>query len=192
VENNSLPEQHPFEPFVPPGAQYLLIGTFPGRQLTQKLSGERRDDDWYYGTHIHSLWDLLGQVYGRPQATTKLAKQELLAELKMGITDVIAAAHRKRPTNNDSDLLVAAFQTEKLAELLKSHKWQALYFTSKQAHKWFTDLSKELQERFAVPVQCLAVPMHVLPSPSPQYVRFKHGTIEGRRNFYRAVLPGLA
>ena len=37
----------------------------------------------------------------------------------------------------------------------------------------------------------VAVPQHVLPSPSPAYIRFKHGTVEGRLAAYREMLPAL-
>lgn len=182
------PEQHPFPPFVPADARYLLVGTFPGRQLTQKPAAERTPDDWYYGTHKRSLWHLLEQVYHRPLPAVA-DKQRLLTELGLGCTDVVLSARRKQPTNRDADLVVVTFQVRELAALLQ-RPLQGLYFTSQLARQWFNALAGALQQQGVSAAQ-LAVPQHVLPSPSPEYIRFKHGTQEGRLAAYREMLPAL-
>ena len=181
-------EQHPFPPFMPPGARYLLIGTFPGRQLTQKPADERTPDDWYYGTHKRSLWHILEQVYNRPLPTAA-AKQRLLTDLGMGCTDVVLSARRKQESNRDADLDDVTFQTSELATLLQ-HPLQRLYFTSKLAQKWFISMATDLRQQGVSAAQ-LAVPQQVLPSPSPQYIQYKHDTEEGRRSAYRQLLPPL-
>jgi G:T/U-mismatch repair DNA glycosylase len=182
-------EYHPFEPFVPPNARFLLIGTFPGWQLTQKVVTDLAPDDWYYGTNSRSLWHLLEQVYNL-SLPTKTAKQALLTQLQLGITDVVATARRKGQDSQDSHLYDLTFQTEKLAQFLQSHQFEALFFTSKQAQKWYNGLSLILQEVYQVSLQKLLIQQQVLPSPSPEYIRFKHDTVEGRLAAYRQLLPG--
>lgn len=183
-------EQHPFEPFMPQNARLLLIGTFPGWQLTQKASADLALDDWYYGTNSRSLWHLLEQVYCTP-LPTKAAKQTLLTQLGLGITDVVATARRKGQNSSDSKLYDLTFQTEKLANLLQSHPLETIFFTSKQAQKWFNDLKADLAEKHQVPSHYLSLPQQVLPSPSPEYIRFKHDTVEGRLAAYRQLLPAI-
>ena len=183
-------EQHPFEPFMPPSARFLLIGTFPGWQLTQKAKTDLAPDDWYYGTNSRSLWHLLEQVYA-VSLPSKVAKQELLTRLALGITDVVATARRKGQDSQDSHLYDLTFQTESLAHLLRSHPVETIFFTSQQAQKWFNALRPALQETHQVSMQLLSVPQVVLPSPSPEYIRFKHDTVEGRLAKYRQLLPAI-
>lgn len=181
-------ERHPFEPFVPPNARYMIVGTFPGWQLTQKDVSNLAPDDWYYGTNSRSLWHLLEQVY-EIALPTKTAKQELLTELNLGITDVVATARRKAQDSQDSHLYDLTFQVEKLAQVLQSHPLEILFFTSKQAQKWFNALRPTLQVTFQVSPQRVAVQQQILPSPSPEYIRFKHDTVEGRLAAYRQLMP---
>lgn len=175
---------------MPPNARFLLIGTFPGWQLTQKAITDFAPDDWYYGTNSRSLWHLLEQVHN-VSLPTKAAKQLLLTHLSLGITDVVATARRKGQNSQDSGLYDLTFQTEKLAHLLKGHTLETLFFTSQQAQKWFNALRSVLQETYQVPMRLLSVPQQVLPSPSPEYIRFKHDTVEGRLAAYRQLLPAI-
>ncbi|RSK38966.1 uracil-DNA glycosylase family protein [Hymenobacter perfusus] len=117
MSDSATLEQHPFPPFMPAQARYLLIGTFPGRQLTQKSAAERTPDDWYYGTHKRSLWHILEQVYQRPLPTVA-DRQRLLTELGLGCTDVVLSARRKQASNRDADLSNVTFQVRELARLL--------------------------------------------------------------------------
>ena len=175
---------------MPAGARHLLIGTFPGWQLTQKALTDLASDDWYYGTNSRSLWHLLEQVYSRP-LPTKAAKQALLTQLGLGITDVVATARRKGQNSQDAQLYDLTFQTAKLAALLQNHDLETLFFTSKQAQKWFNGLGPALQQVYQVPLLRLSLPQQVLPSPSPEYIRFKHDTVEGRLAAYRNLLPAI-
>ncbi|RSK38967.1 hypothetical protein [Hymenobacter perfusus] len=68
---------------------------------------------------------------------------------------------------------------------------QGLYFTSKLAQQWFKSLAGELTQHGVSAAQ-LTVPQQVLPSPSPEYIRFKFDTVEGRLATYRQLLPSLS
>ena len=183
-------ERHPFAPFMPPRARFLLIGTFPGWQFTQPTA-VLGPDDWYYGTHTRSLWHLLEQVYHRPLPTAAV-KQALLTDLRLGVTDVVASARRKKVGARDADLYDVQFQAAALAKLLLEHPLEQLFFTSQLAQKWFNGLASELIGMHGVPAARVALPQQVLPSPSPEYIRFKHDTVEGRLNAYRQLLPVLS
>jgi len=74
---------------------------------------------------------------------------------------------------------------------LKSNSFKALFFTSQQAQQWFAKLHKELTESFGVLASQIPATQHVLPSPSPMYIRFGHGTAEERLAKYRELLPAL-
>lgn len=184
-------ESHPFKPFVPPAARLLLIGTFPGWQLTQKQPSKLGAQDWYYGTARRSLWHLLEQVYERPLPTVE-AKRQLLTQLRMEITDVVATARRRKASSSDGDLFDVTYQTGTLAALLPQHAFETLLFSSQLAQKWFNALKPQLTSAFGLPARCLGLPQVVLPSPSPAYSRFGHGTPAERLAAYRRILPLLS
>ena len=176
-----LLERHPFAPFIPEPCSYLLIGTFPGWQST-KADAPAVPEIWYYGTHTHSLWHLLEQVFDRP-LNTIVAQKALLTSLHMGITDVVAAARRRKPNGSrDADLYDQEFQTDTLRGLLENPQLKKLYFTSKQAQKWFNE---------ALPDAAAALPQLALPSPSPLYIQYGHGTEADRLHAYRHELLPL-
>jgi len=104
---------------MPVNACFLLIGAFPGWQLTQKAAAELAPDDWYYGTNSRSLWYLLEQVYGIP-LSTKAAKQALLAQLGLGITDVVASARRKGQNSQDAQLAAGGLVFSLVKQLVVS------------------------------------------------------------------------
>ena len=174
-------ERHPFAPFIPENCRYLLIGTFPGWQSTQAAPSAAADT-WYYGTHAHSLWHLLAQVFDRPLQTVEDQKA-LLRALRMGITDVVAAARRRKPSGSrDADLYDLEFQTDTLRGLLATHRPEKLFFTSKQARKWFNHALPEVAD---------TLPQLALPSPSPLYIQYGHGTEADRLHAYRHELLPL-
>ena len=174
-------ERHPFAPFIPEPCRYLLLGTFPGWQSTSPTA-PATPETWYYGTHAHSLWHLLAQVFERPLATITQQKA-LLSALQMGITDVVAAARRRKPQGSrDADLYDLEFQTDTLRTLLATHRPEKLFFTSKQARKWFHE---------ALPEATGTVPELALPSPSPLYIQYGHGTEVDRLHAYRHELLPL-
>lgn len=176
-----LLERHPFAPFVPKSCHYLLIGTFPGWQST-KANAPASPDAWYYGTHAHSLWHLLEQVFGCPLSTIA-AQKALLSSLHMGVTDVVAAARRRKPNGSrDADLYDIEFQTDVLRELLETQRPKKLFFTSKQARKWFQQALPDVPD---------TLPQLALPSPSPLYIQYGHGTEADRLQAYRRELLPL-
>ena len=53
-------ETHPFKPYVPHNATILIVGSFPGRDITKK---KLKKDDWFYGTKRNQFWNIISGVY---------------------------------------------------------------------------------------------------------------------------------
>lgn len=49
-------EQHPFEPFLPPEARVLMLGTFPPKP-------ERWSMEFYYPNKINDMWRIMGLIF---------------------------------------------------------------------------------------------------------------------------------
>ena len=94
---NSIVETHPFQSFIPKGAKYLIIGSFPGKGQTEKIISET---DWFYGAKRNTFWKIMEAVYETELKTTS-AKQKLFTSLKMGIADIILKAVRTANTNSE-------------------------------------------------------------------------------------------
>ena len=53
-------ETHRFVPYIPANATVLIVGSFPGRDITQKKLSK---GDWFYGTKRNQFWDTISGVY---------------------------------------------------------------------------------------------------------------------------------
>lgn len=49
-------EQHPFEPFLPPEARVLMLGTFPPKP-------ERWSMEFYYPNKMNDMWRIMGLIF---------------------------------------------------------------------------------------------------------------------------------
>jgi G:T/U-mismatch repair DNA glycosylase len=52
-------ETHPFKPIAPKDATLLIMGSFPGRDIT----GGKAKDVWFYSTKRNQFWDIISSVY---------------------------------------------------------------------------------------------------------------------------------
>lgn len=55
-------EIHPFEPYVPDGARFLFLGTFPPK-------AEKWSMEFFYPNKINDMWRIMGLLFF-PTATT--------------------------------------------------------------------------------------------------------------------------
>lgn len=78
-------ETHPFKPFVPDNAKVLIVGSFPGKDITKKKLDE---DDWFYGTKRNQFWDIISGVY-KTELKTAADKKELFNKKGIAIADII-------------------------------------------------------------------------------------------------------
>src|SRR5882757_2228374 len=98
-------EIHPFRPFVPINATVLIVGSFPGRDITQKKLSEK---NWFYGTKRNQFWNIISDVYNIELKSTS-DKKELFNKKGIAIADIILKARRKAINNSDTNLEVIAY-----------------------------------------------------------------------------------
>ncbi|MDQ2862899.1 MAG: uracil-DNA glycosylase family protein [Bacteroidota bacterium] len=164
-------EIHPFKPFVPANATILIVGSFPGRDITQKKLNE---DDWFYGTKRNQFWDIISAVYGT-ELKTAADKKELFNKKGIAIADVILQARRNATNNSDSNLEVIAYNDEAIRTILTHTTFQHIFFTSKFVEKHFLKIFPGTKNG-----KCL-------PSPSPRFARMSKAE---KIETYRKMLPG--
>src|SRR5688572_24647320 len=126
-------ESHPFEAFVPKGIEYLIVGSFPGREHTQSAVPEGQ---WFYGARRNQFWKILEDVYGR-ELKHRTEKQALFTELRMGITDIIKRAVRLQNTNLDQNLDIIEYNHDRIADILQKKTLKKVLFTSRFVEKEF-------------------------------------------------------
>lgn len=164
-------ETHPFAPFIPVNTTVLIIGSFPGRDITQKKLGE---DDWFYGTKRNQFWDIISGVYDI-ELKTAIDKKELFTKKGIGIADIILKARRNAINNSDTNLEVIAYNDKAIKKILAHTSFQHIFFTSRFVEKHFLKIFPETKNG-----ECL-------PSPSPRYARMSK--LE-KIAYYKKRLPG--
>lgn len=172
AKTERLIESHPFEAFVPGGIEYLIVGSFPGREHTQSPVPE---DQWFYGARRNQFWKILEGVYGRALKNRE-QKEALFTELRMGITDVIRRAVRTENTNLDQNLDIIEYNHDRIGAILEQKTLKKVFFTSRFVEKLF----KKEFPGFAH--------TEVLPSPSPRYATI---SLAQKVAIYKEKLPKL-
>ena len=132
-------EKHPFDPFVPELCDILILGSFPGKESTQNT----RENDWFYGANRNQFWKILELVYGII-LENKSDKQNLLANNKIAITDIILSCERAGNSNSDKNLVNKKYNIEQINKILKDKTIRKILFTSKGVYK-------EYHEHFEIP-----------------------------------------
>lgn len=164
-------ETHPHAAFIPQHPEYLILGSFPGKDQTGSFADENK---WFYGAPRNQFWKILELVYGR-ELRTKQQKQELFKNAHIGITDIIRSCIRINGTNLDENLEVKEYNIETIERILKEHHPKVL-FTSRFVEKLFRKFFKDYKN------------IALLPSPSPRYFRL---TIAQKAEIYKEKLPEL-
>jgi len=91
---------HPFKDFIPPGARYLVVGTFPAHTRSFKF---------YYSGEGNRFWEVLGLVFNHTfnvfsgDEAVKERKRFLTAQL-IGMTDMHQLCYRKNKSSGDENL----------------------------------------------------------------------------------------
>lgn len=160
-------ETHPFPPFVPPGAKYLLVGSFTGKPTPGY--------DWYYCIKTNQFWSILEAVYHTKLPTQK-DKQGLFTKLRLALTDIIYQCERTRGNNLDSNLVKIVYNVPAIEKILKENKIQKIFFSSRFVEKKFKKLFPNITAQLTT-----------LPSPSPRFTM----KLTDKINRYRALLPSL-
>jgi hypoxanthine-DNA glycosylase len=165
-------ESHPFEAFVPKAIEYLVVGSFPGREHTQSPVPEGQ---WFYGARRNQFWKILELVYGR-ELKTRTQKEALFTELRMGITDIIRRAVRLENSNLDQNLEIIEYNHDKIGAILEQKTLKKVFFTSRFVEKVFRQAFPDFPHT------------EVLPSPSPRYATL---SLAQKVVLYKEKLPKL-
>jgi hypoxanthine-DNA glycosylase len=163
-------ETHPFKAFIPENVTALIVGSFPGREVTHKILTE---DEWFYGSKRNQFWKIISGAY-ETELITRTQKQMLFTKHGIGIVDIFLRIKRKGDNNMDSNLEVVEFNDKAVKTILQDPNIKSIFFTSKFVEKEFMKMFPEVKIG-----ECL-------PSPSPRYARM---SLQEKINYYKEILP---
>lgn len=164
-------ETHPFKAFIPGNITVLIVGSFPGREVTHQTLSK---DEWFYGSKRNQFWKIMSAVY-QTNIESKKDKQDLFNEHGIGMVDIFLRVKRKKGNNTDNNLEVIEYNDIALKEILKNDAIKNIFFTSKFVEKCFLSLFPGV------------IIGESLPSPSPRYARM---SLFEKIIYYRSKLPG--
>lgn len=155
-------EYHPYKPFIPKNTKKLIVGNFPiGKFSNPERFHEQKSHemDFYYGGATNKLWRLMSSVFN--EDLTSIAKiKKFLTKEHLGLADILLSCRRVGGSALDTALYDKTYNTE-LAELIKKHQFDELYFTSKHVYSEFRKHIGKFPE----------IKHTILISPSPTAVR---------------------
>ncbi len=166
-------ETHPFGDYIPENVQYLMLGSFTGKNVPIELGY-----DWYYGTKRNQFWKILESVYSR-DLSTKEQKVSLFSELKMALSDIIKQCERKKGSNLDNNLINIIYNFDAIENILIKNQIKKVFFTSRFVESKFRKLFKSMS-KFEY------IEFVTLPSPSPRYAKLSVGE---KAKIYESLLP---
>lgn len=163
-------ETHPFTAFIPENVTVIIVGSFPGREVTHKILNE---DEWFYGAKRNQFWKIISGVYQK-DLSTKAEKQSLFKTHGIGIVDIFLKIKRKAGNNMDQNLEVVEYNDKAIKKILADHPVQKIFFTSRFVEKVFHNLFPEIKTGES------------LPSPSPRFARM---SLQEKIKIYQQMLP---
>jgi hypoxanthine-DNA glycosylase len=163
-------ETHPFTAFIPENVTVIIVGSFPGREVTHKILNE---DEWFYGAKRNQFWKIISGVYQK-DLSTKAEKQSLFKTHGIGIVDIFLKIKRKAGNNMDQNLEVVEYNDKAIKKILADHPVQKIFFTSRFVEKVFRNLFPEIKTGES------------LPSPSPRFARM---SLQEKIKIYQQMLP---
>ncbi|MEO8822545.1 MAG: uracil-DNA glycosylase family protein [Ginsengibacter sp.] len=163
-------EVHPYKAFIPKNVTVIIVGSFPGKEITHKILSE---DEWFYGSKRNQFWKIISGVY-QIELNTKSEKQKLFEKHGIGMVDIFLRIKRKGNNNTDSNLEIVEYNEKAIKQILLNKNIQTIFFTSKFVEKQFLKLFPGTENG-----KCL-------PSPSPRFARMS--LLEKIKN-YQLQLP---
>lgn len=182
-------ERHPLQPFIPPGAQLLMLGSFPP-------SRERWSMDFFYPNFINDMWRVMGHIYfedkqffvdeGR-KTFHRAAIEQLLSEAKIAIYDVAVEVNRLK--QNASDKFLEIVTPTDLHELIgRMPEVRALVSTGQKS-------GEEVCKQFEVALPVIGQSVTVMPGVSffrmPSTSRAYPMKVEQKAEWYKQMLTTL-
>ena len=141
---------HPFEPFVRPDSEILILGSFPSRAS--------REQGFYYGHPRNRFWTVLARVSGEETPRTIEQKTAFLTRHRIALWDVISSCEIR----GSSDASVRNAVPADISGLLASAPIRKIYCNGALAGRLFL----RYQTKPDMPE------MTVIPSTSPANASF--------------------
>jgi hypoxanthine-DNA glycosylase len=163
-------ETHPFKAFIPENVIAIIVGSFPGKEVTHRILSE---DEWFYGSKRNQFWKIISKAY-ETDLPTKTQKQNLFKKHGIGIVDIFLKVKRKEDNNMDSNLEIVELNDKAIKIVLQNPNIKSIFFTSKFVEKAFMKMFPKTKIG-----ECL-------PSPSPRYARM---SLQEKINYYKLKLP---
>lgn len=181
---------HPYEAFIPDGANKLIIGTIPPFRFctNDKKDLYASDVDFYYGSKDNYFWDIMSEItcqklhyINSPEAIEE--RKEILRRHHTGITDIVKECIHKNGKSDDNSLLIDEKDPNALKPLnellLKYPGIEQLIYTSKFvsklvnriADKHYHSWDKDNSKKGIVYINQRCYPVAILYSPSPSALR---------------------
>jgi G:T/U-mismatch repair DNA glycosylase len=196
-----MKSDHPFEPFLPPGASKLIIGTIPPPRFC-KVPNELYHDDvnFYYGSRDNYFWPLLEDIcqttfeYKNNEYAIEQRKK-ILESLNIGITDIINSCIHSDNSAKDEQLKEIIHKDLK-SLLNNSPAIDTLIYTSEfvkrqinSYFKTFHSIGQNDPKQQVVKIEDKLYRVKILYSPSPSGLRnMGENGSEKRKNQYREFL----
>ena len=186
-------EVHPLQPFLPPAARVLMLGSFPPPR-------QRWSMDFFYPNFANDMWRVMGQVFfadkdhfvDRAHKTFRLeALRQFLTEKGIALYDTASAVRRTEGSAADSNLEIVE-PTDIAALLRQLPRCQAIITTGDLATRLLAQsLALPALPRIGAPVDTSiggnSICCHRLPSTS----RRLPGPIEQKAAAYAEILKFL-
>lgn len=147
----SIVEKHPWNYFIPKGAETLIIGTFPPTRKNWSF-------DFFYPNKMNLFWGVMSAISGidlkaYSDMEDVALRKHLLETLKAGITDMGKTILRNNDSSLDENLDIIEYMD--IEALLQMHpSIEKIIFTSSSgrtsAAKWFENylFTKDILFRF--------------------------------------------
>lgn len=192
----TVESKHPYGPFIPEGADKLIIGTIPPYRFCQEDELFSDDVNFYYGSKDNYFWEIMSEITGSTlhyenTEDAIMERKDILTRLHTGVTDIVECCIHKNGKSSDSSLEIIT--TKDIARLLSDYpNIQQLIYTSKfvasqmynklnTCHSW----CKENKSVGSIMINGKRYGVHILISPSPQALR--RITKEERIERYKTV-----
>lgn len=138
---NAIPvERHPLEPFLPPNARLLMLGSFPPPR-------KRWSMDFFYPNRTNMMWEIFGEVFfgdslrlvDAERRTFRLADiKSLLLESGIALYDTASAVRRLSGNASDKDLEIVE-KTDIAALLRQLPQCHDIVCTGQKSFSVFTE-----------------------------------------------------
>jgi len=117
--NNYEQESHPFKPYIPSGANKLILGTFP------TIESNRKKYKFFYPNPNNDFWRIIFNTAGLALSDFDSeepigSRKQVLKKLQLGIADIGKVILRQKGSSKDQNLFPLEFTD--ILSLLKKHK----------------------------------------------------------------------